>query len=125
MTSIEFAAVIASTVLIKGSVIVVLTLLVARLVARSASGASLTLGLGLGALGLVLIGPLLPAVGSGFVTIGHDAVQVLRIGTRSLSPPLLLLVIWTLGALVMLGRFFNDLCAAQALARRADGQTGS
>ena len=113
MTTIEVAAAVASTVLIKGSVVALCAMLIARFCARSASGASMVLGLGLGALGLVLIGPFLPALGSGVVTIEHDAVQELRFGSMAL------LLVWAVGAVLMLGRFGLDLRAARCLAQSA------
>src|SRR5688572_7692740 len=122
-SSIEVAAALASTIL-KGSVIVVGALIGARC-ARTAAGASFAWGLGLGALGVgVLLGPILPEVNSGFLTVSHGAVEGASIGPLTLSPAFLFVVIWGIGVLVMLGRFFRDLRAAIALAGRAKGQTG-
>jgi beta-lactamase regulating signal transducer with metallopeptidase domain len=123
MTSIELAAAGLATVLIKGSVVAVVTMLVARLIARSASTASTILGLGPWVLGLVaLIAPLLPSLGSGFATISHEAVQDVSIGSLSMEPARALVGLWAFGALILLARFFNDLRAARALAQRAKGQ---
>ena len=122
-TSIEFAAALASTILIKGSVIG-LGILAAARCARSAAGASLVLGLGPGALAMViLLGPLFPQLNSGIATISHSAVQPVLIGTLPLSPVLLVVLVWATGTLVMLARFLNDLRAANALVNRAGGQT--
>ena len=124
-TSMEVAAALASTILIKGGVVVGVALLGARFGARTASGASLFLGLGLGALGVgFLLGPLLPELNPGFLTISHGAVEGASIGSLKLSPALIFVVIWGIGALVMLARFVQDLRAATGLAGRANGQAG-
>ena len=120
-TSVEVAAALASTILIKGSVIALCILAAARC-ARSAAGASLVLGLGPGALGLViLLGPLFPQLNSGIATISHSAAQPGLIGTLPLSPVLVLVLVWATGTLVMLARFLSDLRAAHAIVNRADG----
>ena len=124
MTSIEVGAALASTIL-KGSFVVAGALLVARCVARTASGASLVMVMGHGALGMViLLGPVFPEVNSGFVAIRHDAVQPVSIGPVTASLASLLVAIWGVGVLVMLGRLLRDSRAAMALTRRAGGQTG-
>ena len=124
-TSIEVAAALASAILVKGSLVVGGALLVARLFTRTAAGASLALGLGLGALGVVvLLGPIFPELNSGFVAIGHDVVEPVSIGPLTTSPVSVLVGIWAIGAVVMLGRLIRDFRAATALAQRADGQAG-
>lgn len=122
--SMEVGAALASALLIKGTVIGIGALIVARC-ARSAAGASLALGIGHGAWGMViLLGPFLPELNSGVVTIGHGAIEGASIGSLTLSPVLILVATWTTGVLVMVGRIVRDLRAATALARRAEGETG-
>jgi beta-lactamase regulating signal transducer with metallopeptidase domain len=107
---------------VKGSVIVVGALIVARC-ARTAAGASLLLGLGPWALGLViLLGPLFPELNSGVVAIGHDVIQPVSIGPLTASPALVLVAIWGVGVLVMVGRLVCDVIAARVLVRKADGR---
>ena len=123
-TSIEVGAALASAILVKGSVVALGALAVARLGARTAAGASLGLGMGHGALGMVfLLGPFFPELNSGFVAIGHDVVQPVSIGPLTASTASVMVAIWAMGALVMVGRLIRDLRAALALAQRADGQT--
>lgn len=119
MTFMEIGAWLASTLLLKGSVIAIGVMVAARY-ARSAAGASLQLGVGCAVLGtVVLLGPLLPQVNSGFTTINHVAVEGPSIASLTLSPALVLVVMWAVGAIVMLSRLANDLRAARRLCRRA------
>jgi hypothetical protein len=113
---------LASALLVKATVIAAGVMIAARLVAKSASSATLILGLGPGALGLVLLlGPLVPARGSGFVSISHNAVQQFSIGPLAVSPVSVFVILWAAGAVLLLGRFIRDVRAAHHLARMADG----
>ncbi len=121
MTTIEVGAMLASVLLAKGTLIAAGVMIAARFVAKSASTASLILGLGLGALGLVvLLGPLVPARGSGLVSISHNAVQQFPIGPLAVSPIAVFIGLWAVGAVLLLGRFVRDLRRAHRLARMAD-----
>jgi Zn-dependent protease with chaperone function len=125
MTTIEVAAMLASALLVKGTVIALVLIVSARFVAKSASGATLILGMGHGALGLVLLlGPLMPVSGSGFVAIPHGAVQEFSIGSMTVGPLGVFVGLWAAGAGFLLLRFGRDLLGALGLASRADGQTG-
>jgi beta-lactamase regulating signal transducer with metallopeptidase domain len=116
---------LASVLLVKGTVIAAGVMIAARLVAKSASSATLILGLGSGALGMVLLlGPLMPESGSGFVSIPHEAVQSFPIGSTTVTPVLLFVGLWAAGACGLILRFVMDLRGAFALASRASGQTG-
>src|SRR5688572_29697709 len=116
MTAIEVGAMLASTVLVKGSVIAAILIIAARFV-RSA-----VLGLGPGALGLVvLLGFLIPDVNPGFVSISHEAIQGVSIGPLVVSPVGLFVALWAIGASLLLGRFLSDLLAARAIVSRAWG----
>jgi beta-lactamase regulating signal transducer with metallopeptidase domain len=121
MTTIEVGAMLASALLVKGTVIAAGVMIAARLVAKSASSATLILGLGPAALGLVLLfGPLVPTRGSGFVSISHNAVQQFSIGPLAGSPVSVFVLLWAAGAVLLLGRFVRDLRAAHHLAKKAD-----
>jgi beta-lactamase regulating signal transducer with metallopeptidase domain len=126
MTLIEIAAWLGSSILLKGSVVAVGSVLGARVFATSAAGASLTLGLGFGVLGLVvLLGPLVPQLNSGVATISHEAVQSVSIGSLRVSLVGLFVGLWAIGAVLLLVRLFNDLRGARALVRTSDGGRGT
>jgi beta-lactamase regulating signal transducer with metallopeptidase domain len=121
----EAGAMLASALLVKGTIIAAGVMIGARLGAKSASSATLILGVGPAALGLILLlGPLVPVRGSGFVSIPHDAVRSFTIGSTNVAPIAVLVGLWALGAVLLLGRVIWDLRAALALTTRANGQTG-
>jgi beta-lactamase regulating signal transducer with metallopeptidase domain len=125
MTTIEVAAMLASSILVKGSVVAAGLMIAGRFLATSASRATLILGLGPGTLALVLLlGPFFPQFNPGFVAIGHGAVQPVSIGPFAPSPAMVAVLVWAIGAVVMLGRFVRDLIAALTLENRATRHTG-
>ena len=109
---------LASTVLIKGSVVLLVALLLARLTTRTAANASLAITVGFATLVfLPLLSMIAPDWSVGSLTISHGATG--RLPGLPLSPLTLLLAVWAIGAVVMLVRLLVDLRAAIKLAARA------
>jgi beta-lactamase regulating signal transducer with metallopeptidase domain len=125
MTTIEVGAILASAMLVKATVTAAVLIVSARLVTKSASSATLILGLGHGALGLILVlSALMPSRGSGFVSIPHEALQSFSIGSATVAPVFSFIGLWAAGVGFLLWRFVRDVLSALALASRADGQAG-
>ena len=124
MTTIEIVTGLASTVLIKGSVVLAVALLLARLTARTASNASFIFSIGFTALVLLpLLSGLLPELALGSLTLNHGVTG--RLPGVPFSLLTLLLAGWATGAGLMLVRFGLDLRAARALTSRARSLTNT
>ena len=118
MTTIQIVTGLASTLLLKGSVVLLVALVLARVLTRSSAGASLLLAMGLATLVVLpILSILTPDWAPGGLTISHAADRSLPL--LAISPLALLLAIWVAGALVMLGRLILDIRAAHTLASRA------
>jgi beta-lactamase regulating signal transducer with metallopeptidase domain len=118
MTTIPIVTGLASTVLIKGSVVLLVALVLARRLRRTSARASLVIAIGFATLVLLpVLSVLTPDWGLGDLTISHDAAT--NLPGLPFSPLALLLSIWALGASVMLGRLILDVRAAHALSSRA------
>jgi beta-lactamase regulating signal transducer with metallopeptidase domain len=118
VTTIEVAAWVASATLAKASVVAIGLILGVKIFARSASASSLALGMGPWALGLViLIGPLAPSLGTGFVSIPHGAIELVSVGPVSLSPVGVFVALWAGGVCFLLLRLLRDVLAARILVR--------
>jgi beta-lactamase regulating signal transducer with metallopeptidase domain len=113
MTTIEVAAWLLSTVLLKGSVIGAGAVLAARTgVGQGAWGmGSLLAGL------MLLLAPVVPALGSGFVSVPHDAIRSVAFGPIVVSPVAVFVAVWTTGVVLLLLRLVGEVGAATALVR--------
>src|SRR4026209_2904656 len=118
MTTIEIVAGWSSTVLSKGSVVLAVALLLARLTARTAARASFVFSIGFATLILLpFLSALVPDWAVGSLTISPGVTG--RVPGTPFSLMTLLFGVWALGALVMLVRLALDLRAAHRLAARA------
>ena len=118
MTTMEIVTGLASTVLLKGSVVLACAVLLARLTARTAARASFVFSISFATLMLLpFLSVLMPDWAVVSLTISHGVTG--NVPGTPFSLITLLLGSWALGALVMLVRLARDLGAAHRLTARA------